>query len=82
MEKGDRGTNYNPSLWYLDGIAHDFTEFAQKHPGGQYALYLGQGRECMPMLYSYHNDVDKVKDFAKKYICPPELQLKNLDGNF
>jgi linoleoyl-CoA desaturase len=69
---------YNPALWYVDGIAYDFKNFIKNHPGGEYALYLGQGRECMPMVYSYHMDVDKVKKHLEAYRCPEDMQLQDV----
>lgn len=77
--KGDRGTHYNPDFWYIDGVAYDFKKFVKGHPGGQYAMFLGQGRECTPMIYSYHPDIEKVKKVCKPYECPPEMQLKDRD---
>jgi cytochrome b involved in lipid metabolism len=59
----------NPMYWYVDGVAYDFAEFVKKHPGGEYALYLGQGRECMPMIQSYHLDVNKVRMCVWVYVC-------------
>jgi linoleoyl-CoA desaturase len=68
----------NPNFWYVNGIAYDFEPFVKSHPGGQYALYLGKGNECLGLLHSYHF---KIPDqaFLDKYRCPDKDQLQNFE---
>ena len=68
------------NYWYIDGIAYDFTDFVKKHPGGEYALYLGQGRECKPLIWSYHLEIEKVEKYFKTYRLPSNhpSQLQNV----
>eukprot|EP00163_Fabomonas_tropica_P033548 TRINITY_DN888_c0_g2_i1.p1 TRINITY_DN888_c0_g2~~TRINITY_DN888_c0_g2_i1.p1 ORF type:complete len:443 (+),score=127.43 TRINITY_DN888_c0_g2_i1:308-1636(+) len=55
----------HPDYWYVDGVAYDFTGFVKNHPGGKWALNLGKGRECRPMMESYHMHEPPAKLFAK-----------------
>lgn len=76
-----KGTNMNPKYWYIDGVAYDFAPFVKQHPGGQYALFLGQGRECKPLIYSYHMDIAKVEKYFETYKCPDSEQLEDPEND-
>jgi cytochrome b involved in lipid metabolism len=50
----ERKTGMKREYWYLNGKAYDFTNFLERHPGGEWALQLGKGRECLGLYHSYH----------------------------
>jgi fatty acid desaturase len=60
--------------WYIDGVAYDFSPFARKHPGGMYALMLGKGQECRPLIESYHFPKLPSQALFDQYKLPKEQQ--------
>ncbi|MES1910324.1 MAG: hypothetical protein MHM6MM_002936 [Cercozoa sp. M6MM] len=65
----------DPNLWYLDGKAYDFTSFADRHPGGLHALWLGKGRDCSGLFHSYHLRLPS-QEVLNKYLAPEDKQPK------
>ncbi|KNC82526.1 hypothetical protein SARC_05199 [Sphaeroforma arctica JP610] len=55
----------NPNVWYLHGKAYDFTDFVKRHPGGEKAILIGQGRDCTELFESYHTFLPSDKLLAK-----------------
>jgi len=56
----------NPKWWYLYGAAYDFSDFVWRHPGGEQAISLGQGRDCTALFESYHTRLPS-KEMLRKY---------------
>jgi len=54
-------------LWWLHGKAYDFTDFVPRHPGGEYMILLGKGRDCTELFESVHALSDKPHTLLKKY---------------
>lgn len=54
-------------LWYVHGKAYDLAAFESRHPGGRYALRLGQGRDCTAMFMSYHPFTTNHYKVLEKY---------------
>jgi len=50
----------------IDGVTYDITDFLCKHPGGEDMLMLGVDRDATIMFYSYHRNIDFVKEVLKK----------------
>eukprot|EP00010_Vexillifera_abyssalis_P009000 CAMPEP_0201546162 /NCGR_PEP_ID=MMETSP0173_2-20130828/2535_1 /ASSEMBLY_ACC=CAM_ASM_000268 /TAXON_ID=218659 /ORGANISM="Vexillifera sp., Strain DIVA3 564/2" /LENGTH=441 /DNA_ID=CAMNT_0047954765 /DNA_START=89 /DNA_END=1414 /DNA_ORIENTATION=- len=65
----------DPKYWYYNGEAYDFTDFVDRHPGGQWALMLAKGHECSTLFHSYHLDpTGKPLQMLKKYRLPDDQQ--------
>jgi hypothetical protein len=63
-------------LWYVHGRAYDLTPFLDRHPGGWYALKLGQGRDCTAMFESYHPFTENHRKVLEKHqVSVPESVL-------
>ena len=62
-------TNIDPAQWVIHGEAYDLSDFAKQHPGGEYILNLGQGRDCTELFESVHaiSDKEKIKKIMEKY---------------
>lgn len=60
-------------FWYLDGKAYDLTKFIPVHPGGQWALMLGKGRECAGLFHSYHLKVPSTELLEKYRVASEDL---------
>jgi cytochrome b involved in lipid metabolism len=43
-----------PPHWCIHGVQYDLTDFTERHPGGEEAILLGQGRDCTALFESYH----------------------------
>jgi fatty acid desaturase len=75
-----QATEMDERYWYIGGVAHDLSDFAHTHPGGEYALHLGQGRECEPLIYSYHMDIAKVRKYLDAHRLPDNHPLHLCDS--
>lgn len=54
-------------LWFVHGKAYDLRSYMDKHPGGWYALRLGQGRDCTALFESYHPFTDRHRQVLRKF---------------
>ena len=56
------------SMWTLYGKEYDLSRFLKRHPGGELALLLGQGRDCTRLFEQYHvlndNHIKMMKGFG------------------
>ena len=56
------------STWTLYGREYDLSQFLKRHPGGELALLLGQGRDCTRLFEQYHvlndNHIKMMKGFG------------------
>jgi len=61
--------NFDPEdLWIIHGKRYDLTEFAKHHPGGEYILMVGKGRDCTELFESLHAVSSKpVHKMLEKY---------------
>jgi fatty acid desaturase len=54
--------------WTLYGQEFDLTDFLRRHPGGELALRLGQGRDCTRLYEQYHvlndNHIKMLRGFG------------------
>mmetsp|Transcript_21735 Transcript_21735/g.27688 ORF Transcript_21735/g.27688 Transcript_21735/m.27688 type:complete len:439 (-) Transcript_21735:23-1339(-) len=59
----------DPRYWMIHGDLYDLRGFAAQHPGGEYILLLGQGRDCTELFESVHvmSDPHKIRALMKKY---------------
>lgn len=59
----------NSNFWYVHGKKYDFTPFLKTHPGGDYMLLLGKGRECTELFESVHSmtGLDRPNSLLSKY---------------
>eukprot|EP01096_Ripella_sp_DP13-Kostka_P010321 TRINITY_DN403_c0_g1_i2.p1 TRINITY_DN403_c0_g1~~TRINITY_DN403_c0_g1_i2.p1 ORF type:complete len:534 (-),score=288.04 TRINITY_DN403_c0_g1_i2:466-1938(-) len=61
--------NFDPEgMWLIHGKRYDLTKFAKHHPGGEYILMLGQGRDCTELFESLHAVSNKpIRQMLDKY---------------
>lgn len=59
----------DPNHWIIHGVSYDLKDFAKQHPGGEYILNLGKGRDCTEIFESVHalSDKSKIEMIMKKY---------------
>ena len=62
------------STWTLYGKEYDLSQFLKRHPGGELALLLGQGRDCtrgkLPTVIG-------IVDFHRPRVRPAERRVAN-----
>jgi hypothetical protein len=76
----DRLPPTKADLWYIHGQAYDLRPFINRHPGGNEALLLGQGRDdCTALVLSYHPfSLERVQATLAKYrVVGPPTKTKN-----
>jgi fatty acid desaturase len=68
--------------WTLYGKEYDLTAFLKRHPGGELALRLGQGRDCSVLFEQYHvlndNHVRMLRGFGLYGEPVPDAFYKEL----
>eukprot|EP01095_Lingulamoeba_sp_RSL-Kostka_P014949 TRINITY_DN670_c0_g2_i1.p1 TRINITY_DN670_c0_g2~~TRINITY_DN670_c0_g2_i1.p1 ORF type:complete len:465 (-),score=123.00 TRINITY_DN670_c0_g2_i1:256-1650(-) len=59
----------NSKYWLIHGKLYDLEEFSKKHPGGEYIIRLGQGRDCTEMFESVHaiSNLKNIRASLKKF---------------
>ena len=59
----------NPKHWVIHGVSYDLESFAKSHPGGEYILLLGQGRDCTELFETVHalGNKDNIHSILEKY---------------
>jgi len=59
----------HPDLWVIHGKSYDLTDFASRHPGGEYILMLGKGRDCTELFESVHalSGLEKPRSILANY---------------
>jgi hypothetical protein len=60
-------TASSSSLWYIHGVAYDLEDYVSRHPGGEQAIRLGQGRDCTALFASYHPFTSQHVRVLQKY---------------
>ena len=71
---------YDPRYWVIHGKHYDLSDFAKKHPGGEYILMVGKGRDCTELYESVHSlieggvkgPLETLKKYEVKDIPPKE----------
>jgi Cytochrome b5-like Heme/Steroid binding domain len=57
-------------LWTIHGAQYDLRNFVARHPGGQQAILLGQGRDCTALFESYHPFTSQHRAVLQRYRQP------------
>ncbi|WP_328475181.1 fatty acid desaturase [Actinoplanes sp. NBC_00393] len=56
-----------PPFWIVDGLAYDFSEWADTHPGGNIWFETTQGRDISALFHTYHRDPARLRRILAKY---------------
>lgn len=56
-------------LWLIHGKYYDLRSFVKRHPGGERAIKLGQGRDCTELFETYHPFTQKHHKMLKLSRC-------------
>lgn len=56
-----------PMVWRYDNKLYDFTNFANKHPGGEKFLLKTRGQDITDYVKSFHFEIEKLEKIMKKY---------------
>jgi hypothetical protein len=59
--------NVSPNVWVYEGEAYDFTDFINKHPGGEFFIGRMRNRDVTTIVNIFHRNPEKVKRRLKKY---------------
>jgi linoleoyl-CoA desaturase len=54
-------------LVVFENQVYDITNFISEHPGGKHVFEDLDNHDITPLVYSYHNNVNKIKSIMKKY---------------
>jgi Cytochrome b5-like Heme/Steroid binding domain len=57
-------------LWTIHGVEYDLRDFVSRHPGGEQAILLGQGRDCTALFESYHPFTGQHRVVLQRYRKP------------
>jgi Cytochrome b5-like Heme/Steroid binding domain len=57
-------------LWTIHGVEYDMRDFVSRHPGGEQAILLGQGRDCTALFESYHPFTGQHRVVLQRYRQP------------
>jgi len=70
-------TSVNPNYWVIHGKSYDLNEFAARHPGGEYILMLGKGRDCTELFESVHalSGIDGPRSLLSKFEVKGEPEV-------
>ena len=68
--------------WIIYGKSYDLRDFLKRHPGGELALRLGQGRDCTILFEQYHvlneNHMRMLRGFGTVEAGPADAFYKEL----
>lgn len=56
-----------PPFWIVDGVAYDFTEWMNNHPGGNIWFQTTQGRDISALFHTYHRDPARLRRVLARY---------------
>ncbi len=59
--------NVSPNVWVYEGEAYDFTDFINKHPGGEFFIGRMRNRDVTTVVNIFHRNPEKVKRRLKQY---------------
>jgi fatty acid desaturase len=54
-------------FWIVDGVAYDFTEWMDRHPGGSVWFRTTQGRDISALFHVYHRNPQRLRKILEKY---------------
>lgn len=79
-EKSNLFQTYKEEYWVIHGKSYKLDEFAKTHPGGEYILMLGKGRDCTELFESAHAlaGIEKPRQILAKYEVKDEEPKKDL----
>lgn len=54
-------------FWIVDGVAYDFREWIEQHPGGAAWFLESMGRDISALFHSYHQHPERLRKMLEKY---------------